>query len=150
MSTPERLDGKQPTEIKRAGVSGEERVVLEHDGNQHIGHDKCILEHKDNNHGLGEEIGAHHTHIDIAKVRSNESVERAGQGQVNREIIHRHTENKAEDVKENKLQGNERNQAREDVREDNEELGEKRENSEAEDYIEVETKQSKAIDFPNS
>ena len=142
MGTPERLDGEEPTEVKRAGVSGEEGVVLEHDGNQHVSHDQGITEHEEDDHGLGEEVGAHHTHIDIAEIGSNESVERAGPSQVDREIIHRHTENEAEDVKENELEGNEGEETEEDVGEDDDELGEERENSKAEDNVEVEAKQS--------
>ena len=136
MGTPEGLDGEEPAQVERTGVAREESVVLEHDGNGHVRHDESIQEHEEDDHGLREEVGAHLAHLDVPEEGPNERIEGAGERLVEGDGVHGGAEDET-DVEESELEGNEGKELGENVGEDDEELREEGENSEAKEYVEV-------------
>ena len=74
---PVGLNGESPAEVEGSGVVIEEVVVLEHEGNQHVGGDESIHEHEENDQHFGVEdsIGGHDCHVDVTKEGLEENTE---------------------------------------------------------------------------
>ena len=141
---PVGLNGESPAQVEGSGVVREEVVVLEHEGNQHVGDDESIHEHEENDQHFGVEdpIGGHDCHVNVSEEGFEENIEGGDLRAV--DLREGEAEDNGEDVKEGDLEEEEGKHLLYYVGEDNEELREIRDDAETEEEIKVVGKKSKA------
>ena len=141
---PVGLNGESPAKVEGSGVVREEVVVLEHEGNQHVGGDESIHEHEENDQHFGVEdsIGGHDPHVNVSEEGLEENIEGGDLRAV--DFREGEAEDNGEDVEEGDLEEEEGKDLGYYVGEDDEELREIRDDAETEEEIKVVGKKSKA------
>ena len=132
---PVGLNGESPAQVEGSGVVREEVVVLEHEGNQHVGGDESIHEHEENDQHFGVEdsIGGHDCHVDVSEEGLEENTEGGDLWAV--DLREGEAEDNGEDVEEGDLEEEEGKDLGYYVGEDDEELGKVGDDAETEEEI---------------